>query len=113
MVSLFQCKMKTCIITGGNSGIGFDVAKRLVNHNYDVVLACRNPQNGNKAVSKIKSQYPEASVSFMHLDLSSKDSVREFVKCFNKSKKNLQLLINNAGKLSFFIDFTLISKLMQ
>lgn len=89
--------MRTCIITGGNSGIGFDVAKRLVCHNYDVVLACRNPHAGNLAVEKIQKQFPEASISFMHLNLSSKKSVQEFVRCFSKSNKSLQLLINNAG----------------
>jgi len=88
---------RTCIITGGNSGIGFDVAKRLVCHNYDVVLACRNEKAGLAAVQSIKAQYPDTSVSYMNLDLASIASVVSFVKMFNKSKKNLQLLVNNAG----------------
>ena len=99
---------RTCIITGGNSGIGFDVAKRLVCHNYDVVLACRNQTKAAGAVDQIKLQYPEASISYMLLDLSFKESVFRFVQTFKESKKKLQLLINNAG-IKFYFDLIIFN----
>ena len=101
-------EQRTCIITGGNSGIGFDVAKRLVCHNYDVVLACRNETKAANAVHQIKQKYPEVSISYMILDLSSKESVIKFVNEFKESRKKLQLLINNAGK-NIVLDVFLIS----
>lgn len=89
----------TCIITGGNSGIGFDTARKMLYQNYDVVLACRNEEKGNAAVQKLKRSNRNASVSYMHLDLATKATIEEFVRKFNKSKKQLKVLINNAGKL--------------
>lgn len=88
----------TCIITGGNSGIGFDTARKLLHQNYDVVLACRNDERGEQAVNKLKDGQRNASVCYMNLDLASKKSIEEFVQTFNKSRKKLKLLINNAGK---------------
>lgn len=89
--------METCIITGGNNGIGFDTARKLLNLNFDVVLACRNDEKGRRAVKNLKKNNLTASVSYMHLDLASKASIECFVEMFNKSKKKLKLLINNAG----------------
>lgn len=90
-----------CIITGGNSGIGFDVARKMTYQNYDVVLACRNEEKGHQAVKKLKNINLNAHVTYMKLDLSSKTSIEDFVKEFNSSKKELKVLINNAGILHF------------
>ena len=65
---------RVIIVTGGNSGIGFEVAKYLAEGGNDVVLACRNEEKGTEAVTKIKHLYPNSLVQFMqvHLSLSSR-----------------------------------------
>ena len=88
---------KVCIVTGANTGIGFETALQLAALDYEVILACRNQQKGNAAVAKIQQQIPECQVSFMHLDLASLKSVRDFVDNFHQSGKKLHLLVNNAG----------------
>ena len=88
---------KVCIITGANSGIGFDTALKMAALDYEVILACRDAHRGNAAVARIKSQIPECEVSFMQLDLASLKSVRAFVDNFHNTGKKLNVLINNAG----------------
>lgn len=90
---------KVCIITGGNSGIGFETALQMTALDYDVILACRNAHRGNAAVARIRQQIPEGEVTFMQLDLASVKSVHSFVENFHKTGKKLNVLINNAGKI--------------
>ena len=58
---------RVVIITGGNSGIGYEVAKYLCEGGNDVVLACRNREKGNEAVNKIKSVLPNSLVQCMEV----------------------------------------------
>jgi len=60
---------RVVIITGGNSGIGFEVAKYLAEGGNDVVLACRYEEKGTEAVTKIKQLYPNALVQFMQVNI--------------------------------------------
>ena len=48
--------MKTYIITGANSGLGFETAKRIAEKGYRLILACRNMEKGSEAVDAIKSE---------------------------------------------------------
>ncbi|MBR0135574.1 MAG: SDR family NAD(P)-dependent oxidoreductase, partial [Clostridia bacterium] len=48
--------MKTYIITGANSGLGFETAKRIAKKGYRVILACRNMEKGSEAADAIKSE---------------------------------------------------------
>jgi len=51
---------RVIIVTGGSSGIGFEVCKYLAEGGNDVILACRNKEKGNDAVQRIKLLYPNA-----------------------------------------------------
>ncbi|MBN2424090.1 MAG: SDR family NAD(P)-dependent oxidoreductase [Calditrichaceae bacterium] len=88
---------KTIIITGSNSGIGFEAAKVLAGKNAEVVLAVRNEEKGRSAIATIKNYYPGARVSMMTLDLADLQSVSQFTAIFQQRYKNLNILINNAG----------------
>ena len=90
-------KGKVVVITGANSGLGFYTALELAKHQAEVILACRNVENGKLAKENIIKQYPDAHVSVIRLDLSSFDSIKSFVSEFNDQYKKLDVLINNAG----------------
>ena len=91
---------KVCIITGANSGIGLETGLRMTALDYDVILACRDAHRGNSAVARIRQQIPEGEVTFMQLDLASIKSIHSFVDNFHKTGKKLNVLINNAGKVT-------------
>ncbi|MFC2086245.1 oxidoreductase [Bacteroidota bacterium] len=88
---------KTAIVTGANSGIGFETAKTLAGKNALVVMACRNIEKGNEAAEKIKTEFKDAKLEVLKLDLSSQKSIREFADNFKGKYNELHLLINNAG----------------
>ena len=90
-------KGKTVIITGANTGLGKEVALDLARRQARVILACRSPEKGRKAVDEIRSHVKEAVLVLKTLDLSSLASVRAFAGEILKEEERLDVLINNAG----------------
>ncbi len=88
---------KVSIITGANSGIGFEAAKEFARKGATTILASRNIDKAEKALAKIKKEIPDVSVEIMQLDLASLDSVNKFAAEFKKKYDRLDLLVNNAG----------------
>lgn len=88
---------KVIIVTGGNSGIGFEAAKEFARKGATTILACRNTEKAKKAITKIQKKIPDAPVDFIQLDLMSLDSIQKFTKEFKEKYERLDLLINNAG----------------
>ncbi|XP_013184157.2 retinol dehydrogenase 14-like [Amyelois transitella] len=88
---------KVVIVTGANSGIGYATALELARRGAKVIAACRDDERGKAAVSSIIKRTGNQSVKYIHLDLSSFDSIRKFVKEFKSSEAKLDVLINNAG----------------
>ncbi|WP_420628938.1 oxidoreductase [Candidatus Leptofilum sp.] len=88
---------KVVIITGGNSGLGFETAKELARKGTHTILACRNMEKAGAAWSAIRAEIPEAKGELMELDLASLASVRRFAASFKAKYKQLDLLVNNAG----------------
>ncbi|XP_013405569.1 retinol dehydrogenase 12 [Lingula anatina] len=88
---------RVIIVTGANSGIGYEVARYLCEGGNNVILACRDETKGNDAVQKIQSENPHALATFMQLNLSSMESIRKFVEDFHATKKKLHVLVCNAG----------------
>jgi NAD(P)-dependent dehydrogenase (short-subunit alcohol dehydrogenase family) len=88
---------RLAIVTGANSGLGFDTAAVLADKGAHVVLAVRNLDNGNEAANRIKSKSPNAVVSLQELDLTSLDSVRKAADQLRADYPRIDLLINNAG----------------
>lgn len=90
--------MRTIIITGANSGLGFETAKKIAkNKDYEIILACRNIDKANKAKKEIISETNNNNIIVMEIDTSSLESVRNFVKDFKKLNKKVYGLVNNAG----------------
>ncbi|XP_072939567.1 retinol dehydrogenase 11-like [Epargyreus clarus] len=88
---------KVAIVTGGNTGIGFETAKDLAERGARVILACRNEDRGTTAQNKIRNATGNNDVHFMKLDLASLSSVRAFVENITRTENRLDILINNAG----------------
>jgi NAD(P)-dependent dehydrogenase (short-subunit alcohol dehydrogenase family) len=95
---------RTAVVTGGNSGIGLIECRELVRHGARVILACRNEQKGNAAVSQIHSGLGsdvKGEIEVRILDLASLDSVRAFAGSLSAELTDgLDLLVNNAGVMA-------------
>ncbi len=88
---------KIVIVTGANSGIGFETAKELARKSAHVMLACRTVAKGQEAANRIRTEIPSAQLTPMALELNSLASVRAFAEAFHARFEQLHLLINNAG----------------
>lgn len=88
---------KVVIVTGANSGIGYETALDLARRGAKVILACRDEKRGQKAANSIAKKTKNNFVRYQYLDLSSLQGVRDFVEEFKKREAKLDVLINNAG----------------
>ncbi|MEM9071606.1 MAG: oxidoreductase [Myxococcota bacterium] len=88
---------KVAIVTGANSGIGFETAKGLASLGAEVILGCRNRERGESAVARIKEADPNASVSLILLDLGSLTSIQAFADEVHRRHSQVDILVNNAG----------------
>nr|WP_306807365.1 SDR family NAD(P)-dependent oxidoreductase [Mesobacillus jeotgali] len=84
---------KTAVITGANSGIGFEAAKYFSARGAHVILAVRNESKGQTALESILKENPNATVNLMNLNLADLNSVRSFTNIFTDKYKSLDLLI--------------------
>lgn len=96
---------KTIIVTGANTGIGFETALDLAKRNGRVILACRNLERGEAARNKIVNLSGNTEVVCRQVDLSVMSSIRKFVDVIKK-EENVDILINNAGVVKFEKIFT-------
>jgi NAD(P)-dependent dehydrogenase (short-subunit alcohol dehydrogenase family) len=88
---------KLAVVTGANSGIGLETARRLAMANAQVVLACRNATKAEEAVADIRESAPNARAVAESLDLSSLASVEEFARVLAARDQPIDILVNNAG----------------
>jgi len=88
---------KIVIVTGANSGIGYEMARALARKQATVILACRNKDKGQAAERQIAQEYPGAKAELGLLDLSNLALVRRFAGEFTRRYDRLDILINNAG----------------
>ncbi|XP_015601890.1 WW domain-containing oxidoreductase [Cephus cinctus] len=88
---------KLALITGANTGIGFETARSLALHGCNVILACRDVQKAQEAVKKIQQEKENALCEVLHLNLASLRSVRDAAEKFKQRHRTLHILILNAG----------------
>ncbi|MCV7151383.1 SDR family NAD(P)-dependent oxidoreductase [Mycolicibacterium pyrenivorans] len=86
---------RTAVITGANTGIGFETAKALAAKGAHVVLAVRNTDKGGQAAAQIAGD-----VAVQELDLTSLDSIRSAADALKSRYERIDLLINNAGVMT-------------
>lgn len=85
------------IITGPTSGVGQEAALGLASLGAEVILACRDLKEGNKAASEITRRAGAAKLVVLQFDASSRKSIREFAREFRRRYRRLDVLINNAA----------------
>ncbi len=91
---------KTAVVTGANSGIGFEAALGLAEKGARIVLACRNQAKATEAADAIRARAPEAATEILPLDLSSLDSIRDFADGLRRGHQKIDILCNNAGVMA-------------
>lgn len=88
---------KTVIVTGSNTGIGYETALDLYKKGAKVYLACRNAEKAFDAIERMKAEGGLGELIYKHLDLSSLKSVKDFADEVIQTESSLDLLVNNAG----------------
>ena len=91
---------KTALITGANSGLGFEAAKVLAQRSARVILGVRDAVKGERAMAEILHSAPAADLALLPLDLASLASVRSAAAAFAHGHDRLDNLINNAGVMA-------------
>ncbi|MFI9271169.1 SDR family oxidoreductase [Kitasatospora sp. NPDC052896] len=99
---------RLAVVTGANSGIGFETARRLALAGAEVVLAVRTAAKGETSAARIRADLAEStdtsgkagSVTVEVLDLASLESVADFAARLTEQDRPLDLLVNNAGVMA-------------
>jgi NAD(P)-dependent dehydrogenase (short-subunit alcohol dehydrogenase family) len=89
-----------CLVTGANTGIGFEIARGLARTRARVVLACRNHAKGEAARSIIASEFKNTNTELLVVDLASQQSIRAATREFSEKYDSLDVLVNNAATSS-------------
>lgn len=88
---------RVALVTGGNSGLGYETVKALARQHAHVVLACRDTAKGDAARERVLQEAPGAAIEVLQLDLANLASVRQAADAFKSNHDQLHMLINNAG----------------
>jgi NAD(P)-dependent dehydrogenase (short-subunit alcohol dehydrogenase family) len=91
---------KTIVVTGANSGIGYEAALQFARKGATVVLACRSVEKARTAADAIAAAHPGAALDVIELDLADLKSVRTFADAFARRYRQLDVLCNNAGVMA-------------
>ncbi|CCQ91032.1 Short-chain dehydrogenase/reductase SDR [Nitrospina gracilis 3/211] len=92
-------KNRTCLITGANSGIGYETARALGYMGAKLILVCRNPDKGQAALDSLRMRTGNDDMELMIADLASLHQVEELAEKVRARHNVLHVLINNAGLL--------------
>lgn len=88
---------KVIVVTGGNSGLGYESVKAFAAKGAEVILACRSMEKGEAAKAEIMKGNPAGSIKVMTLDLMELNSIQTFASEFKQQYHRLDVLLNNAG----------------
>ena len=102
--------MKKCIITGGNSGIGYQAAKQIADKGWQVTIFCRSKERAESACETIISETGNSHVSYLLADLSDLTSTKTAIENYIQTQGALDVLINNAADFDLSIKQPVLTK---
>lgn len=88
---------QVAVVTGGNSGLGFEAARGLLAQGAEVVLACRSESRANAAKERLLTEFPAAAVTVMLVDLASFASIDAFAEDLDKRYEKIHIFLHCAG----------------
>ncbi|MEM7330806.1 MAG: SDR family NAD(P)-dependent oxidoreductase [Chloroflexota bacterium] len=88
---------KVCVVTGGNTGIGFEIVRALAKQSAHVVLISRNESKGKTAVNALQTENLASTVDLIIGDLSTISNVKHLSEKLAGAYPKIDVLINNAG----------------
>jgi NAD(P)-dependent dehydrogenase (short-subunit alcohol dehydrogenase family) len=92
---------KVCIVTGANSGMGKIIATNLAKRGTTLIMVCRIRDRSHVALNDVTMKSKNPNINLMNTDLSSQNDIRELAKKINEKYPKIDILINNAGCMSF------------
>jgi NAD(P)-dependent dehydrogenase (short-subunit alcohol dehydrogenase family) len=97
-----DCTDKTVLVTGANSGLGFETTKAFADKGATIIMACRSLDRGQQAASEIKTTLGEtgATLNIRECDLASLNSIATFTDGVSEDYDELDILCNNAGVMA-------------
>lgn len=101
MSDTYTERAKVAVVTGANSGVGYETTIGLANAGLRVVMACRSLDKARAAMKTAQERVPDAALEVAELDLSRFPSVRTFSQRFREQHDRLDILVNNAGVLDY------------
>jgi len=87
----------TVFITGGNKGIGFQIARKYATTHKNIIITSRNVENGIKAVEELQSEFPNVNFSMMKLDIVDATQRAEVIKKLIENNTKIDILVHNSG----------------
>jgi NAD(P)-dependent dehydrogenase (short-subunit alcohol dehydrogenase family) len=91
---------RVAVVTGANSGLGFQTARALAGKGATVVMACRDQRKGAEALGRIKDEHPAATIELLELDLADLASERKAANDVLARHDRIDVLVNNAGVMA-------------
>jgi len=92
-------KNKICIVTGANSGIGYETALSFAKQGAKLLMVCRNKEKGTIALNEVKSASQNNDIELIIADFSSQKDIRRAAQEINNKYQSIDILINNAGAI--------------
>lgn len=93
---------RVIVVTGGNSGIGYETVLEVLRHGAKVYLATRSKERADKAIAKLKGQPGiSGTVEFLPLDLADLRSIKAFAKEISAREQRIDVLFDNAGVMMY------------
>lgn len=95
---------KIILVTGGNTGIGYETVKALLQSGnaYNVLMGSRSLEKAKSAIDTLKQEVPQtlSTVEPVQIDVTSDESIKKALEAVKARHGRIDSLINNAGKLS-------------
>lgn len=88
---------KTAVVTGANSGLGYETVRGLLSLHARVILACRDEGRGKTALSRLLSEFPDAEATVLPLDLSRRSSIEAFAARLSGIAPRIDVFVHCAG----------------